>query len=46
MHFEWDENKSRANQLARAISFDLAATAFYDPHSVYGGSRLVRGERR
>jgi uncharacterized DUF497 family protein len=46
MQFEWDENKSRANQIAPGINFDLAATAFYDPHSVYGGPRLVRGERR
>jgi uncharacterized DUF497 family protein len=37
MEFEWDENKNRANQATRSLSFEAAATAFYDPHHILGG---------
>ena len=30
-HFEWDAAKAASNQRKHGISFDLAATVFYDP---------------
>jgi uncharacterized DUF497 family protein len=36
LRFEWDESKNRANQRKHGISFEEAATAFYDERaSVY-----------
>ena len=31
MHFEWDREKAVANEKKHRVSFDEAATVFYDP---------------
>jgi uncharacterized protein len=32
VQFEWDDVKAGQNALKHGISFELAATAFFDPH--------------
>ncbi len=32
--FEWDENKNRINQRKHGISFEEAATVFYDEYAI------------
>lgn len=34
MHFEWDSEKAAENLRKHGVSFDEAATAFFDPLSV------------
>lgn len=34
MKFEWDENKNRINRLKHGISFEEAATVFYDEYAI------------
>ena len=33
MRFDWDPNKARSNEKRHALSFEEAATVFYDPLS-------------
>jgi len=34
MRFEWDPEKARLNLAKHGVSFEEAATAFLDPHSL------------
>lgn len=34
INFEWDENKNRLNQRKHGISFEEAASVFYDEYAV------------
>src|SRR5258706_2629401 len=34
MWFEWDEEKAAANERKHGVTFEEAATCFYDPHQV------------
>jgi uncharacterized DUF497 family protein len=34
MWFEWDETKAADNERKHSVSFEEAATCFYDPHQV------------
>jgi uncharacterized DUF497 family protein len=34
MWFEWDEHKAAGNEGKHGVSFEEAATCFYDPHQV------------
>lgn len=34
LHFEWDPNKSKANQAKHGVSFEEAASVFYDEWAV------------
>ena len=34
MWFEWDEHKAAANESKHGVSFEEAATCFYDQHQV------------
>ena len=34
MWFEWDENKAASNERKHGVSFEEAATCFYDPRQV------------
>lgn len=33
--YEWDTDKSAANQIKHGVSFEEAATALQDPHAAY-----------
>ena len=37
MHFDWDENKAKANYKKHKISFPEAVTAFFDEHAIIIG---------
>ena len=38
MHFEWDLNKAKNNFIKHKVSFEEAATIFYDPLAVMGAN--------
>lgn len=35
IRYEWDENKNRINQRKHGISFEEAATVFYDEYAIF-----------
>jgi uncharacterized DUF497 family protein len=46
MRFEWDEGKSKRNELKHGISFQTAILAFYDPFAVSNLDLIEGGEER
>ncbi len=46
IHFEWDENKNRRNQLKHGVSFDVALHVFEDPFALSVQDRHESGEAR
>jgi hypothetical protein len=46
MRFVWDEKKSRLNLAKHKFSFETAALAFEDPHSITRFDRIKDGEER
>jgi uncharacterized protein len=46
MRFVWDEKKSRLNLAKHKVSFETAALAFEDPHSITRFDRIKDGEER
>jgi len=46
LHFEWDQEKNRANLRKHRVSFETAAQAFRDPMRVTIPDREVDGEQR
>jgi uncharacterized protein len=46
MRFVWDEKKSRLNLAKHRVSFETAALAFEDPHSITRFDRIKDGEER
>lgn len=46
MRFEWDENKSRANQIKHGLNFGKAIEVFNDPNRVSGFENSYGDEDR
>ncbi len=46
MRYLLDEKKSRLNRSKRKVSFETAALAFQDPHSITRFDRIKDGEER
>jgi uncharacterized DUF497 family protein len=41
MHFEWDADKAAENIKKHRVSFDEAATTFYDPLAATFDDRII-----
>lgn len=44
--FEWDPNKAQQNRKKHGISFEEAASAFFDPLAAIKEDRSIDGEQR